>query len=63
MARVIQPRVVSVNEARASAGVGPLLDALGQPDPDGRLTVEEYSAKKSAQAAATTESPAPSTGA
>lgn len=40
-------RVVSVNEARASAGLGPLL-LNGVPDPDGALTVEEFSAKKSA---------------
>lgn len=32
--------VVSVNEARASAGLGPLQDVNGVPDPDGRLTVE-----------------------
>jgi hypothetical protein len=43
-------RVVSVNEARASAGLGDLLDASGGPDPDGRLTVEEFSAKKAAKA-------------
>jgi hypothetical protein len=45
-------RVVSVNEARASAGLGPLLGINGQPDPDGRLTVEEFSAKKAAAASA-----------
>lgn len=39
-------RVVSVNEARASAGLGPLMGSDGQFDPDGKLTVEEYSAKK-----------------
>jgi len=31
-------RAVSVNEARASAGLGVLTDAMGQVDPDGRLT-------------------------
>jgi hypothetical protein len=41
-------RVVSVNEARASAGLGPLL-LNGAPDPDGTLTVEEFSAKKAAK--------------
>lgn len=41
-------RVVSVNEARASAGLGPLL-LNGAPDPDGALTVEEFSAKKAAK--------------
>jgi hypothetical protein len=50
-------RVVSVNEARASAGLGVLLLPTGQPDPDGRLTVEEYAAKKAAAASAP---PAPS---
>ena len=50
-------RVVSVNEARASAGLGVLLLATGQPDPLGVITVEEFSAKKAAQAAA----PAPAT--
>lgn len=44
-------RVVSVNEARASAGLGPLTDVLGALDPDGRLTVEAYAAKQAAKAA------------
>lgn len=44
-------RVVTVNEARASAGAGPLLRADGSPDPDGQLTVDVFSAKKSAEAA------------
>lgn len=39
-------RVVSVNEARASAGLGPLVALGGGDDPDGRLTVEEFAAKK-----------------
>lgn len=50
-------RVVSVNEARASAGLGPLLTIDGQPDPDGRLTVEAYAAKS----ATTTAAPTPAT--
>jgi len=45
-------RVISVNEARASTGLGPLLDINGVPDPAGRMTVEEYAAKKAAEAAA-----------
>jgi hypothetical protein len=52
-------RVVSVNEARASAGLGPLLDVRGGVDPDGRLTVEEYASKKKAEA----EVPKPATSA
>jgi len=51
-------RVVSVNEARASAGLGPVLLVTGAPDPDGRLTVEEYSAKKAAGVAAPALAPA-----
>ncbi len=53
-------RVVTVNEARASAGVGPLTLADGTPDPDGRLTVEQFAAKKAADA---TAQAAPSAGA
>ena len=45
-------RVVTVNEARASAGVGPLVLPNGAPDPDGGLTVEQFAAKKAAQVAA-----------
>lgn len=51
-------RVVSVNEARASAGLPKLLRPDGSEDPDGRLTVEEYSAKKAANAAAAAAPPA-----
>lgn len=40
-------KVVLVNEARASAGLNPLLLPGGATDPDGLLTVEEFSAKKS----------------
>ncbi len=40
--------VVSVNEARASAGLGPLLKDGGE-DPDGFITVGEYKAKKEAK--------------
>lgn len=39
-------RIVTVNEARASAGLGPLLLAGGGEDPDGRLTLERYAAKQ-----------------
>lgn len=39
--------VVSVNEARASAGLGPLMRG-GAEDPDGYITVGEYKAKKEA---------------
>jgi hypothetical protein len=45
-------RVVTVNEARASAGVGQLLLEDGTPDPDGKLTVEQFAAKKAAEVAA-----------
>ena len=50
-------RVVTVNEARASAGVGPLVLADGTPDPDGSLTVEQFAAKKAAEATATAQTP------
>lgn len=43
-------RVVTVNEARASAGVGPLLLPDGTTDPDGKLTVEQFAAKKASEA-------------
>lgn len=41
-------KVVRVNEARASAGLGPLTLADGMLDPDGLLTVEQFSAKSAA---------------
>lgn len=47
-------RVVTVNEARASAGVGPLVLPDGARDPDGDLTVEAFSAKKAAASQAPT---------
>lgn len=50
--------VVSVNEARASAGLGPLLKD-GAEDPDGFITVGEYKAKKEAAATAPIAPPAP----
>jgi hypothetical protein len=40
-------KVVTVNEARASAGLGPLMRA-GLPDPDGNLTVSAFTAKQEA---------------
>jgi hypothetical protein len=53
--------VVSVNEARSSAGLGPLLTRDGAEDPDGFITVGEYKAKKEAIAkpAAPVAAPAP----
>lgn len=42
--------VVSVNEARASAGLGPLLRADGSQDPDGMISVGEFKAKREATA-------------
>jgi len=41
--------VTLVNEARASAGLGPLRTPEGQSDPDGWLTVEEFRAKRQAK--------------
>lgn len=38
--------IVTVNEARASIGQGPLLGLDGQPDPDGKLPISTYEAKK-----------------
>lgn len=40
--------VVTVNEARASAGLGSLLLPDGGEDPDGKLSVAEYKAKREA---------------
>jgi phage gp29-like protein len=40
--------IMTVNEARARKGLGPLTGADGAPDPDGNLTVADYVAKKSA---------------
>ena len=51
-------RVVKVNEARASAGLDALTLPGGALDPDGMLTVEEYSEKKKAAAAQATPPPA-----
>lgn len=44
-------RVITVNEARASAGLA-VLELDGKPDPDGLLTVEAFGAKKAAELAA-----------
>lgn len=41
-------KIVTVNEGRASAGVGALTLPDGSRDPDGDLTIEEFSAKKAA---------------
>lgn len=39
--------IISVNEARAQYGLGPMLDTRGNPDPDGALTLTEFKAKRS----------------
>lgn len=52
-------RVVTVNEARASAGLNALALADGTADPDGLLTVEQFSAKKAAAVAPPPPTPAP----
>lgn len=44
--------IVTVNEGRANQGLGPLMDANGQPDPDGALTVEQFRAKRAPKPAA-----------
>jgi len=54
-------RVISVNEARASAGLGALLLPDGTPDPDGLLTVEQFGAKKTAALEAGPPGPTPAT--
>lgn len=48
--------VVSVNEARASAGLGPLMKG-GVEDPDGYITVGEYKAKKESSASPPVSAP------
>ncbi|HMI84854.1 MAG TPA: hypothetical protein VK550_12225 [Polyangiaceae bacterium] len=45
--------VVTVNEARDSQGLKPLLLSDGTPDPDGALTIPEFKAKREAAAAVT----------
>jgi hypothetical protein len=60
-------KVVRVNEARASAGLGPLTLITGAPDPDGNLTVAAFAAKQDAIASTPTSSgvvtpPIPTTG-
>jgi hypothetical protein len=40
--------IVTVNEARASIGLGPMLDADGSPTADGDLTLAEFKAKHEA---------------
>lgn len=51
-------RVVSVNEARASAGLGALALRDGTEDPDGFLTVEQFAEKKKAAVAPPVAPPA-----
>ena len=46
--------IVTVNEARASQGLGPLMLANGEFDPDGRLMVTEFKAKRAAMLAMVT---------
>lgn len=43
-------KIVTVNEGRAAQGLGPLLLADGQLDPDGSLTVAEFGLKRKAAA-------------
>ena len=50
-------KVIKVNEARASAGLGPLRLPSGEIDPDGDLTVDEFSQKKAADNAAPQNAP------
>lgn len=52
-------RVVSVNEARSSAGLGALTLRDGTEDPDGFLTVEQFAARKAAAVAAPPVAAAP----
>lgn len=55
-------RVVTVNEARASANLGALMLPTGGTDPDGLLTVEQFAAKKAAQVAPPSTPLAPTNG-
>lgn len=50
-------RVVTVNEARASAGLPPLVLSTGAPDPRGSMTVEQFAASAAAQSAAPVQAP------
>ncbi len=50
-------KVVLVNEARASAGLGPLMLPGGGADPDGNITVSEFDKKRTAPAAAAPGAP------
>mgnify|MGYP001618654468 FL=1 len=50
-------KVVRVNEARASAGLGPLTLPDGSPDPDGLLMVSAFAAALEARTAAATAAP------
>lgn len=45
-------KVISVNEARKSQGLGPLLTVAGELDPDGALTIEQFTTGRQAAAAA-----------
>lgn len=50
-------KVVTVNEARATAGLDPLATADGEFDPDGNLTVAAFAAKQAVAAAAASAPP------
>jgi hypothetical protein len=47
--------IVTVNEGRSGAGLGPLMGLDGKPDKDGSLTVSEFKAKRLALAQAEAE--------
>lgn len=49
--------VVRVNEARASAGLGPMLLPDGSADPDGLLTIDAFKAKNAAVSASNAAGP------
>jgi hypothetical protein len=54
-------KIVTVNEARASQGLGELKGPGGGNDPDGYLTIAEFEAKRSAKGEATGTAEAPAT--
>lgn len=51
LASTVARSVLTVNEARALIGLGPLTDASGAPDPRGEVTVAEHEARAKATAA------------
>jgi phage gp29-like protein len=52
-------KIVTVNEGRGAQKLGPLKTPEGADDPDGYLTIEQFSAKHSTPASSPLESPAP----